>query len=70
MIPYLGTYENQKYLVNRLRELAQGSYLRGFRWEGGGDMLEENGRRIPWTPVLPTDSQVRTAYFSSHVDAC
>ncbi len=52
------------YLWSRLRQLAQGSCVAAYNWNGGGAWA---GR--PWSPDLPNDSVVLLYAFAAFIDA-
>jgi len=52
------------YLLNRIRELARGSCMKEFNWNGGGRW---QGRR--WSAELPTDSAVVLYLSAAFLDA-
>jgi len=56
LLPFLDTFSNQEYLVQRIKELAQGSCIADYRWNSG---KAHNGQE--WGEHLPTDAAVRNA---------
>jgi len=54
---------SREYIVQRIRELAQGSCLAAFRWDGGGTWKEKE-----WTSEMPTDSQIVVHLFCTFMD--
>ena len=54
---------SEDYVIHRLRQLVSGSVLAAFSWSSGG---EWKGR--PWTPELPTDSQIVMHMFVTFMD--
>ncbi|KAH8380194.1 hypothetical protein KR009_009440, partial [Drosophila setifemur] len=53
LLPFLDTFSNQEYLVQRIRELAQGSCIADYRWNSG---KPHNGQ--DWGEHLPTDAAI------------
>jgi hypothetical protein len=53
-----------EYVAQRLRELARGTCLGDYRWNGGGAW---NGKQ--WTSDLPTDAQIVLHAFCTYMDA-
>lgn len=53
LMPFLDTFNNQEYLVQRIKELAQGSCIGDYRWNSGNS---HNGQE--WGDHLPTDAAV------------
>lgn len=53
LMPFLDTFNNQEYLVQRIKELAQGSCIGDYRWNSGNS---HNGQE--WGDHLPTDAGV------------
>nr|VZH98199.1 unnamed protein product [Spirometra erinaceieuropaei] len=51
LIRFLNCTKDQGYLVSRLRELARGSFLEEFRWDGGSKSTTS-----PWKEHIPTDT--------------
>lgn len=56
LMPFLDTFNNQEYLVQRIKELAQGSCIGDYRWNSGN---AHNGQE--WGDHLPTDAAVSSA---------
>jgi hypothetical protein len=52
------------YVAHRMRELARGTCLSDYRWNGGGTW---NGKA--WTSDLPTDAQIVLHAFCTYMDA-
>jgi hypothetical protein len=52
------------YVAQRIRELAHGTCLGDYRWNGGGSW---NGKQ--WTSDLPTDAQIVLHAFCTYMDA-
>eukprot|EP00882_Tetradesmus_deserticola_P022384 GHRQ01024286.1.p1 GENE.GHRQ01024286.1~~GHRQ01024286.1.p1 ORF type:complete len:284 (+),score=78.69 GHRQ01024286.1:605-1456(+) len=52
------------YIATRVRQLAKGSCVKAFNWNGG----EEHGGS-PWSPELPTDSALLLYLFAAFLDA-
>lgn len=53
LLPFLDTFSNQEYLVQRIKELAQGSCIADYRWYSG---KTHNGQQRD--EHLPTDAAV------------
>ncbi|NXO03671.1 TM209 protein, partial [Rhinopomastus cyanomelas] len=64
LVQYLDLTPNQEYLVERIRELAQGGCMSSFRWNRGGDF---KGRR--WDTDLPTDCSIIMHVFCTYLDS-
>ena len=66
LVPFLEVTASQDYLVHRLRELARGGAMSGFRWNGGGSF-----RGRAWSDKLPSDAEIAmhcvAAYFDSRL---
>lgn len=54
---------SREYIVQRVKELAEGGCMAAFRWNGGGSWQGK-----PWTTELPTDSQILIHLFCAHMD--
>ena len=55
ILPYLQLGDNQRYLVGRLRKLAdQETYI----YSAGGDVVDPQGHTIHYTKDLPKDVEV------------
>jgi hypothetical protein len=50
---------SREYLVQRIKDLAEGEYMSAFRWNGGGRWKDKD-----WTPEFPTDSQVSADHYN------
>jgi len=64
LLPYLEVSVNQEYLVNRIKELGEGSCLGCFRWESGGRY-----KNAVWNKDLPTDSQIVSHCVCTYLDS-
>jgi hypothetical protein len=64
IVPFLEVTLSQDYLVHRVRELAKGGAMSGFRWNGGGSF-----RGHEWTDKLPTDSELVMHCVASYFDS-
>ncbi|KAH8398818.1 hypothetical protein KR222_007962 [Zaprionus bogoriensis] len=64
LMPFLDTFNNQEYLVQRIRELAQGSCIGDYRWNSGN---AHNGQE--WGEHLPTDAAVLFHLFCVYLDS-
>lgn len=53
LFPFLDTFTNQEYLVQRIRDLAQGSCMGDYRWNSGNSYKGK-----VWGDHLPTDAAV------------
>lgn len=57
VVPYLRLGDNQRYLVGRLRKLAQ---QETYTFRSGGDVVDPQGHVIAYTKDMPTDAEVGT----------
>ncbi|XP_022215445.1 transmembrane protein 209 [Drosophila obscura] len=64
LLPFLDTFSNQEYLVQRIKELSQGSCLADFRWNSGNS---HNGQE--WGDHLPTDAAIIFHLFCVYLDS-
>ncbi|XP_017134767.1 transmembrane protein 209 [Drosophila miranda] len=64
LLPFLDTFSNQEYLVQRIKELSQGSCLADFRWNSGN---AHNGQ--DWGEHLPTDAAIIFHLFCVYLDS-
>jgi len=55
---------SREYLIQRIKELANGSCMATFKWNGGGKWKNKE-----WTSELPTDSQIVIHLFCVFMDA-
>lgn len=60
LLPFLEPFADQTYAVRRIRELAAGGCLSGYRWDGGG---------AGWAPGRPTDAELLLHLFATYLDA-
>ncbi|XP_065198558.1 transmembrane protein 209-like [Sycon ciliatum] len=65
VLKYLDLCSNQDYLVWRVKELARGTCLSSFRWDGGGRV-----ERGDWDSSLPTDAAIVFHLFCTYMDSC
>ncbi|VDM02193.1 unnamed protein product [Schistocephalus solidus] len=63
LIRFLNCTKDQGYLVSRLRELARGSFLEEFRWDGGSKSTTS-----PWKEHIPTDTVILLHLLSTYMD--
>ncbi|EDW79563.1 uncharacterized protein Dwil_GK20346 [Drosophila willistoni] len=63
LLPFLDTFNNQEYLVQRIKELSQGSCIADYRWNSGNS---HNGKA--WGEHLPTDSAILFHIFCVYLD--
>lgn len=63
LMPFLDTFNNQEYLVQRIKELAQGSCIGDYRWNSGNS---HNGQ---WGDHLPTDAALLFHLFCVYLDS-
>jgi len=54
---------SREYLIQRIKELATGSCMATFKWNGGGKWKSKE-----WTSELPTDSQIVIHLFCVYMD--
>ncbi|XP_034657648.1 transmembrane protein 209 [Drosophila subobscura] len=64
LLPFLDGFSNQEYLVQRIKELSQGSCLADFRWNSGN---AHNGQE--WGEHLPTDAAIIFHLFCVYLDS-
>ncbi|XP_017059140.1 transmembrane protein 209 [Drosophila ficusphila] len=64
LLPFLDTFSNQEYLVQRIKELAQGSCIADYRWNSG---KTHNGQE--WGEHLPTDAAILFHLFCVYLDS-
>ncbi|XP_034483377.1 transmembrane protein 209 [Drosophila innubila] len=64
LLPFLDTFNNQEYLVQRIRELSQGSCIGDYRWNSGN---AHNGQE--WGDHLPTDAAILFHLFCVYLDS-
>ncbi len=66
LVPFLEVTHDQEYFLHRVRSLARGGAMSGFKWNGGGSF-----RGQPWSDKLPTDAELvmhcLAAYFDSRL---
>lgn len=53
ILPFLEMSSNQEYLVQRIKDLAEGSCISDYRWNSGAAY-----HGLKWDEHLPTDSAV------------
>lgn len=61
---YLKVCTKQDYLIKRIHELAEGSTLSNYKWDGGGPW---KGRK--WDQDLPNDSQLVLHFLCTYLDS-
>lgn len=59
LLPYLEPFADQRYVVQRIRELAHGGCLSGYRWNGGGS---------DWDESKPTDAELLLRLLAAYLD--
>ncbi|EDW69060.2 transmembrane protein 209 [Drosophila virilis] len=64
LLPFLDTFSNQEYLVQRIRDLSQGSCIGDYRWNSGN---AHNGQ--VWGEHLPTDAAILFHLFCVYLDS-
>ncbi|XP_032591607.1 transmembrane protein 209 [Drosophila grimshawi] len=64
LLPFLDTFNNQEYLVQRIKELSQGSCIGEYRWNSGN---VHNGKE--WGEHLPTDAAILFHVFCVYLDS-
>ncbi|KAH8300537.1 hypothetical protein KR018_011924, partial [Drosophila ironensis] len=64
VLPFLDSFSNQEYLVQRIRDLAQGSCLADYRWNSG---ITHNGQE--WADHLPSDAAIIFHLFCVYLDS-
>lgn len=61
LLTFLSVSLHQDYLVERLKELAEGGALSEYKWNGGGKK---------WSDKLPTDAEIVMGCFAAYMDTC
>ncbi|KAI8041853.1 transmembrane protein 209 [Drosophila gunungcola] len=64
LLPFLDSFSNQEYLVQRIKELSQGSCIADYRWNSG---KTHNGQE--WGDHLPTDAAILFHLFCVYLDS-
>ncbi|XP_067646124.1 transmembrane protein 209 isoform X2 [Eurosta solidaginis] len=64
ILPFLEMSSNQEYLVQRIKDLAQGSCIADYRWNSGAAY---NG--LKWDEHLPTDAAILFHLFCVYMDS-
>lgn len=64
LLPYLEITSNQQYIMQRIRELAEGSTMRDFDGQSGGKFND-----IPWDAHLPSDAELIMHLMVTYFDA-
>lgn len=64
LLPYLDLTSNQEYLVQRIKELAQGGCMSDFHWSTGSSYKGK-----PWGDYLPTDSALVLHMLCTYLDS-
>ncbi|XP_075981551.1 transmembrane protein 209 [Anticarsia gemmatalis] len=59
LLPYLEPFADQRYVVQRIRELTHGGCLSAYRWNGGGS---------DWDESKPTDAEVVLHLLAAYLD--
>lgn len=59
LLPYLEPFADQRYAVQRIRELARGGCLSAYRWNGGGS---------EWDDGKPTDAELLLQLLAAYLD--
>ncbi|XP_035435051.2 transmembrane protein 209 [Spodoptera frugiperda] len=60
LLAYLEPFADQRYVVQRIRELARGGCLSAYRWNGGGS---------DWDDSKPTDAELVMHLLATYLDA-
>ncbi|XP_047031457.1 transmembrane protein 209 [Helicoverpa zea] len=60
LLAYLEPFADQRYVVQRIRELAQGGCLSAYRWSGGGG---------DWDDAKPCDAELLLHLLATYLDA-
>ncbi|EFP09220.1 hypothetical protein CRE_25305 [Caenorhabditis remanei] len=75
LLPFLSVHNNQKYLVNRVKELSATQFMDVYKWNSGGceptDDVSQMSRLIrrEWNDSLPTDGVLVFDLFLAYMDA-
>ncbi|XP_017864383.1 PREDICTED: transmembrane protein 209 [Drosophila arizonae] len=64
LFPFLDTFTNQEYLVQRIRDLAEGSCMGDYRWNSG-----DSYKGKVWGTHLPTDAAIVFHLFCVYFDS-
>ncbi|XP_017070540.1 transmembrane protein 209-like [Drosophila eugracilis] len=64
VLAFLDTFNNQEYLVQRIKELSEGSYIANYRWKSD---RASNGQE--WTDDRPTDAAILFHLFCVYLDS-
>ncbi|KAL9700446.1 hypothetical protein quinque_003887 [Culex quinquefasciatus] len=64
LIPFLEMSTNQEYLVQRIKDLANGSCIADYRWNSGSSY-----KGLSWDEHLPTDSAIVFHLFCTYMDS-
>ncbi|CAF4876286.1 unnamed protein product [Pieris macdunnoughi] len=59
LLPFLEPFPDQRYLLRRLRELASGECMSGYRWNTGG---------ADWDDTKPTDAELVLHLVATYLD--
>ncbi|XP_048005913.1 transmembrane protein 209 isoform X1 [Leguminivora glycinivorella] len=59
VLPFLEAFPDQKYLVQRIKELAVGGCLSNYKWNGGGSDYDDN---------KPTDAEIVLHLLATYLD--
>ncbi|KAH9641858.1 hypothetical protein HF086_014668 [Spodoptera exigua] len=60
LLAYLEPFADQRYVVQRIKELARGGCLSAYRWNGGGS---------EWDDSKPTDAELVMHLLATYLDA-
>ncbi|XP_018795793.1 PREDICTED: transmembrane protein 209 [Bactrocera latifrons] len=64
ILPFLEMSSNQEYLVQRIKDLAEGSCISDYRWNSGAAY-----HGLKWDEHLPTDSAILFHLFCVYMDS-
>ncbi|XP_072943079.1 transmembrane protein 209 [Epargyreus clarus] len=59
LMPFLEPFADQRYVVQRITELAQGGCLSNYKWNGGGS---------DWDESKPTDAEIVLHLLATYLD--
>ncbi|XP_052743582.1 transmembrane protein 209 isoform X2 [Bicyclus anynana] len=59
LVPFLEPFADQRYLLKRIGELAQGGCLSAYRWSSGGE---------GWDAARPTDAELLMHLVAAYLD--
>ncbi|XP_052847562.1 transmembrane protein 209-like isoform X1 [Drosophila gunungcola] len=64
LLAFLDGFSNQEYLVQRIKELSKGTYIKDYRWNSGRASYGQE-----WQGNLPTDAAIVFHLFCVYLDS-